>query len=53
MQDSKLKTSGGQKYLVCWYDTKRCNWDEIISRALERHKLEPGECPVLCLPGEG
>ena len=49
MRNSKLEINGGRKYLVCWYDTERCNWNGIINRALERHKLKPGECPVLCL----
>lgn len=51
MFESKLEINGeGEKYIVCFYDPRRCNWDEIISNALARHKIEAGECQVLCLP---
>lgn len=49
MYDSKLEASSGQKYLTVWYDPNLCNWDEVISRAMERHKLDE-KVPILCLP---
>jgi len=50
MYDTRLEINGNQKYLVCYYSASLKNWDEIINRALERHKIKVGECPVLCLP---
>ena len=51
MQESRLEENGGQRYLVCWYDTERCNWDDVIKRALLKHKID-GKVPVLCLPAK-
>lgn len=50
MYESKLESDGVRKWVVCYYDPKMKNWDDVISRALTKHKLEVGECPVICLP---
>ena len=51
MLESRLEENGGQKYLVCWYDTERNNWDEVIKRAMLKHKIDD-RVPILCLPAE-
>jgi len=53
MHESRLEQNGGQKYLVVYYDQRLDDFDRAIKTALLKHKLEPGECPVLCLPEKG
>jgi len=53
MHESRLEQNGGQKYLVVYYDQRLDDFDRAIKIALLKHKLEPGECPVLCLPEKG
>jgi len=50
MYESRLEINGGQKYLICYYDRDKTNFDEVISRALNKFKLKSGQVPVLCLP---
>jgi len=50
MEDSELKKNGKHKWLVCFYDRNQTNFDEVISRALNKFKLEPGQISVMCLP---
>lgn len=50
MYESRIEINGNQKYLICFYDRDRTNFDEVISRALNKFKLKPGQVPVLCLP---
>ena len=45
--------NGKRHYLKCFYDPERCNYDEVISRALDKFKLKAGHVPVLCLPKKG
>jgi hypothetical protein len=53
MHESRLEQNGGHRYLVVWYDKEKVDFNEAIKVALLKHKLEPGECPVLCLPSKG
>ena len=52
MHESRIEQNSGQKYLVCWYDTERCNWDEVIKLAIAKHKIDD-KVPILCLPAKG
>jgi hypothetical protein len=53
MYESKLEINGVKKYLVVYYDKALNDFNEAIKTALLKHKLKPGECPVLCLPRKG
>jgi hypothetical protein len=50
MDESRLESNGGQQYIICYYDDTLRNWDDVISRALNKFKLKAGQVPVLCLP---
>jgi len=50
MEDSELKTNSKHKWIVCFYDRDKTNFDEVINRALNKFKLKPGQVPVICLP---
>jgi hypothetical protein len=50
MFESRLENNGGQKYLIVYYDKRLDDFDRAIKTALLKHKLQPGECAVLCLP---
>jgi hypothetical protein len=52
VHESRLEQSGGQKYLIVYYDKALDNFNQAIKKALLKYKLEPGECPILCLPAE-
>jgi hypothetical protein len=52
MRNSKLEINGGQKHLVVYYDKRLDDFNDAIKTALLKHKLESGECPVLCLPAK-
>ena len=49
---SRLEQDNGQKYLIVYYDKRLNDFKQAIETALLKHKLEPGECPVLCLPAK-
>jgi len=50
VHESKLEINGyGKPYLICWYDPKRRDWDDVISQAISKHKID-AKVPVLCLP---
>ena len=50
MYESKLINAAGSKFLKCWYDNDLRNWDEVITRALQKHRLKVGEVTILCMP---
>ena len=52
MQESRLEQNGTEQYLIVYYDKRLDDFNDAIETALLKHKLEPGECPVLCLPGK-
>ena len=51
MYESSLEANGnGQTVLYCFYDRRLKDWDQVIDRALNKHKLRKGEATVICLP---
>ena len=54
MHESKLEINGaGERYLVVYYNKYLADFDDAINNALMKHKLQPGDCPIVCLPKWG
>jgi len=54
MHDSRLEiNTSGLRYLIVYYNKALDDFNEVISRALQKHKLKVGEVAVLCLPKRG
>ncbi len=50
--NSQLKTDKktGNKYIVTHYDRILCDWDQVITAALQKHGYESGKITVVCKP---
>ena len=54
IHDSRLEiNTSGLRYLIVYYNKALDDFNEAISRALQKHKLKVGEVAVLCLPKSG
>lgn len=49
MNESRLESNGKERYLVVYYDCNKTNYDEVIQRAMNRHKIEK-PITILCMP---
>jgi len=51
MYESRLEQGdNGRMVLYCYYDRTLDDFNESIDRALNKHKLKPGEATFICLP---
>jgi len=49
MDQSRIETVGRHRYLICYYNRIRKNYDEVITQAMERHGVTE-KVTVFCYP---
>jgi hypothetical protein len=40
MQESRIETIGRRQYLICYYDKRKKNYNEVIEAAMKKHGIK-------------